>query len=179
MCGPRALLRWIDGHLTPKRSIPPVSARNNAARHVLGPNACACTWSGPPASPDELQRLRDWCGAPQAEPVQYLVGERGFWSKRFKVGPATLVPRPATEHVVEECITAARAAAAAGAIRCACWRSARDRMHRGLHRRGHEAAAAGAPVGSGDDLVPAAWSWRGETRRHAMQDSIEFRAARS
>jgi release factor glutamine methyltransferase len=35
------------------------------------------------------------------EPVAYLVGRREFWSLDLEVGPATLVPRPETELLVE------------------------------------------------------------------------------
>ena len=35
------------------------------------------------------------------EPVAYLLGEKEFWSLRFEVGPAVLIPRPETETVVE------------------------------------------------------------------------------
>jgi release factor glutamine methyltransferase len=35
------------------------------------------------------------------EPVAYLLGEKEFWSLRFEVDPAVLIPRPETEAVVE------------------------------------------------------------------------------
>jgi len=35
------------------------------------------------------------------EPVAYLLGRREFWSLDLEVGPATLVPRPETELLVE------------------------------------------------------------------------------
>jgi release factor glutamine methyltransferase len=35
------------------------------------------------------------------EPVAYVLGEKEFWSLRFEVGPAVLIPRPETETVVE------------------------------------------------------------------------------
>jgi release factor glutamine methyltransferase len=35
------------------------------------------------------------------EPVAYLVGRRGFWTLDLEVGPATLIPRPETELLVE------------------------------------------------------------------------------
>lgn len=35
------------------------------------------------------------------EPVAYLTGRRGFWSLELQVTPATLIPRPETELLVE------------------------------------------------------------------------------
>ena len=35
------------------------------------------------------------------EPVAYLTGRRGFWSLELEVTPATLIPRPETERLVE------------------------------------------------------------------------------
>ncbi|MFT4255570.1 MAG: peptide chain release factor N(5)-glutamine methyltransferase [Pseudoxanthomonas sp.] len=35
------------------------------------------------------------------EPVAYLIGRRGFWTLDLDVGPATLIPRPETELLVE------------------------------------------------------------------------------
>ena len=37
----------------------------------------------------------------QGEPIAYLVGEKEFWSLPLLVSPATLIPRPDTERLVE------------------------------------------------------------------------------
>jgi release factor glutamine methyltransferase len=42
------------------------------------------------------------------EPYAYLVGAREFWSLSFAVGPATLVPRPESETLVEAALDYAR-----------------------------------------------------------------------
>lgn len=42
------------------------------------------------------------------EPVAYLVGEREFWGRSFHVDSRVLIPRPETEHVVEEALAAPR-----------------------------------------------------------------------
>lgn len=38
------------------------------------------------------------------EPVAYLVGEREFYSRSFRVGPGVLIPRPETELLVDEAL---------------------------------------------------------------------------
>ena len=35
------------------------------------------------------------------EPIAYIVGYKDFWKHRFAVNPATLIPRPETELLVE------------------------------------------------------------------------------
>ncbi|PPV08650.1 protoporphyrinogen oxidase [Xanthomonas bromi] len=38
------------------------------------------------------------------EPVAYLIGSRGFWTLELEVSPATLIPRPDTEVLVERAL---------------------------------------------------------------------------
>lgn len=54
------------------------------------------------ASTEERDRLRSWVRrASQQEPVHYLVGEAWFHGRAFEVNRSTLIPRPATETLVE------------------------------------------------------------------------------
>lgn len=40
----------------------------------------------------------------RGEPVAYITGHRGFWSLELEVTPATLIPRPETELLVEQAL---------------------------------------------------------------------------
>lgn len=40
----------------------------------------------------------------QGEPIAYITGTREFWSLEFNVSPATLIPRPETELLVEKAL---------------------------------------------------------------------------
>ena len=69
-------------------------------------------------APEALLRdLRDPIAAPgfdalltrraRREPLAYLLGRREFWSLPFAVSPATLIPRPDSETVVQAALAAA------------------------------------------------------------------------
>lgn len=53
-------------------------------------------------SADEEEALTSCLGRRQAgEPIAYITGSKEFWSLRFNVSNATLIPRPDTEKLVE------------------------------------------------------------------------------
>ena len=69
-----------------------------------------------PLREDELGPIRALLRRRAAgEPVAYLVGEREFYGRAFRVTPAVLIPRPDTEALVEAALRWARARDAAGA----------------------------------------------------------------
>lgn len=56
-------------------------------------------------SPAQLQQLDELLARRvNGEPVAHLVGEREFWSLPLRVSPATLIPRPDTECLVEQAL---------------------------------------------------------------------------
>ena len=55
-----------------------------------------------PAQTAEFQRLLT--ARARGEPIAYLTGSREFWSLDLKVTPATLIPRPETELLVEQAV---------------------------------------------------------------------------
>ena len=67
------------------------------------------------------------------EPVAYLTGRRGFWTLDLAVTPATLIPRPETELLVE--LALARMPAATR------WRGRRPGHRQRRHRAGHRQRA--------------------------------------
>jgi release factor glutamine methyltransferase len=40
----------------------------------------------------------------QGQPIAYLIGYRDFWTQRLRVSSTTLIPRPETELLVEQCL---------------------------------------------------------------------------
>ena len=85
------------------------------ARHVLGwDRAHLLARSREPAHTDFCARFSALIARrARREPVALITGSREFWGLDFRVSPATLVPRPETEFVVEEALRWLPAAAGA------------------------------------------------------------------
>lgn len=53
-------------------------------------------------SPNQEQAFKEWIAIrKQSIPVAYLLGEKEFWSLNLKLSTKTLIPRPATESIIE------------------------------------------------------------------------------
>jgi len=105
------------------------------------------------------------------EPIAYLLGKREFWSLTLQVSPATLIPRPETETLVEQALKALPASAplrvldlgtGSGAIAAAL---ARERPHWTLIGIERDAAALSVAACNAKqlqlsnlDLVRGHWS---------------------
>jgi release factor glutamine methyltransferase len=63
-----------------------------------------------PLSPDELSRMRELVRRRRSrEPVAYILGEREFYGRVFRVDRRVLVPRPDTETLVDVALSRTRA----------------------------------------------------------------------
>lgn len=64
------------------------------------------TWPERELDAAQQATLQQWLDRRLAgEPIAHLIGEREFWSLPLKVSPATLIPRPDTEVLVEQALT--------------------------------------------------------------------------
>ncbi len=86
----------VDEFLRSAQSLPPIEAQMLAA-HALGVDR---TWilTHPEAliEPGTLLERRL-----SGEPLAYIVGEREFYGRTFKVDPGVLIPRHETEHLID------------------------------------------------------------------------------
>lgn len=76
---------------------------HSLAGHALGVNrAWLIAHDRDEIAPETQARIEALIARRAAgEPVAYLVGEREFYGRAFRVGPGVLIPRPETEHLVE------------------------------------------------------------------------------
>jgi release factor glutamine methyltransferase len=62
-----------------------------------------------PLAPEELARFRDMVKRRRArEPVAYILGEREFYGRTFRVDARVLIPRPDTEALVDVALARSR-----------------------------------------------------------------------
>jgi release factor glutamine methyltransferase len=100
------LLRWIQSHLAEKDvDSPRVCAEFLVGFAIKSERLKLYMEPDRAATANELEVLRDLVArAGRHEPVQYLVGSWPFFGRTFEVAPCTLIPRPATEGLVERAL---------------------------------------------------------------------------
>ena len=123
----RRLLAWMQQAFASKGLDSPRLLAELLMAHVLGCERLKLYLDPDrPASPLERQTLRELVArALKHEPVQYLVGEAWFFGLPFNVDKRVLIPRPATETIVEHVL----------------------QHHRATHGPGQQAAGPGAGEG--------------------------------
>lgn len=98
----RAALAWAAHQLAAQGDSPRLDAEVLLA-HVLGqPRVYLMARPERLMEPAALECFRHLIvRRAQGEPIAYLIGAREFWSRRFRITPATLIPRPETELLIE------------------------------------------------------------------------------
>jgi release factor glutamine methyltransferase len=98
-----ALLRWTTGYFEEKGVAEPRASAEILLAHTLGLSRLDLYLRhDQPLSPEELARFKALIVRRRlGEPVAYLAGHKEFWSLDLLVTPATLIPRPETEVLVE------------------------------------------------------------------------------
>jgi release factor glutamine methyltransferase len=104
------LLAWTDQFLAQKGSRSPRLDAELLLAHALHCSRVELyTRYNDVAEDDVRSRFRDLVRKRSEDcPVAYLVGRKEFYSLSFEVNPAVLIPRPATETLVMECLKLAR-----------------------------------------------------------------------
>lgn len=106
----RKLLAWMSEAFTSKDLDSPRLCAEILLAHVIGCDRLRLYMDADrPATPLERTDLRDLVKrALDHEPVQYLTGEAWFFGLPFRVDKRVLIPRPATETIVEHLLQHAR-----------------------------------------------------------------------
>lgn len=99
----RRLRTWIRDHLAAREVDSPAVCADLLLASALGAERLRLYMEPDRVATDEERNtLRDWVQrASVHEPVQYLVGECWFRGLRIEVDASTMIPRPATETLVE------------------------------------------------------------------------------
>lgn len=106
----RALLKWMGDAFKKRELDDPRRLAEMLMAHVLSCDRLRLYMEADrPATPLERAQLRDLVArALNHEPIQYLVGEEWFYGAAFKVDRRVLIPRPATETIVDHTLNHAR-----------------------------------------------------------------------
>lgn len=100
------MLRWMTGYFQDKGIDSPRLDAELLLANVLNVDRVGIYLNyDRPLDDGELDLIRPLVKKRgQREPLQYLLGYTEFWSRRFRVTPDVLIPRPDTEILVEEAL---------------------------------------------------------------------------
>lgn len=107
----RTLLHWMGDAFKKRDLDDPRRLAEMLLSHVLSCDRLRLYMEADrPAGPLERAQLRDLVGrALNHEPIQYLVGSEWFYGLEFRVDKRVLIPRPATETIVDHTLNHAKA----------------------------------------------------------------------
>lgn len=115
------LLNWTRDYLAGAVDEPRLSAEVLLASALKCPRLQLYTRFDYQPTPGELAAFRQLVRRARAHvPIAYLVGEKEFYSLRFKVTPDVLVPRAETEALVSEAVAHLRKRAGAATMWDVC-----------------------------------------------------------
>lgn len=170
----KELLNWISGTFKDRAIDSPRLCAELLLSHVLGCDRMRLYMDADrPATPEERETLRGLVGrALKHEPVQYLVGEAWFFGLPMHVDRRVLIPRPATETIVEHALQHLRRAERAHeAIRIADVCTGSGCVAIALAKQLPKAELVATDIS--DDALEVA---RLNAERHGVADRIDFRA---
>lgn len=100
------VIQWTTEHFREKGMDNPRLEAEVLLAHLLGIDRMGLYLNyDRPLKEEERTAYREMIQRRTAgEPSAYIVGYKEFWSMRFAVSPECLIPRPETEHLVEEAV---------------------------------------------------------------------------
>jgi release factor glutamine methyltransferase len=100
------VIQWTTGHFGEKGLANPRLEAEVLLAHLLGIDRMGLYLNyDRPLKEEERTAYREMIQRRTGgEPVAYIIGHKEFWSLRFAVNPECLIPRPETEHLVEEAV---------------------------------------------------------------------------
>ncbi len=170
----KELLNWMSGTFKDRAIDSPRLCAELLLSHVLGCDRMRLYMDADrPTTPEERETLRGLVGRTlKHEPVQYLVGEAWFFGLPMHVDRRVLIPRPATETIVEHALQHLRRAERAHeAIRIADVCTGSGCVAIALAKQLPKAELVATDIS--DDALEVA---RLNAERHGVADRIDFRA---
>lgn len=110
------LLTWTDSYFKTRAVESPRTSAELLLAYTLGLERLDLYLQyDRPVNADDLSRFKSLIQRRvKKEPVAYILGSKPFWTLEFAVNPDVLIPRPETEHLVEEAVATMKARVVGG-----------------------------------------------------------------